>query len=182
MRTGVDLPRIGPRAAKTTTTLTCANSYYHALMINHSREVHRVYHKIMILIHYSDFKMGAMASQITSLTIVYSRVYSGADQRKHQSSASLTFVTGEFSAQITSNAENISIWWRHHDHSLRVSWGHQQKWYWFSSSFVSMSSNHQHLKSLRTWVVNMRQWAGSSLLQVTAVVLLGPSHCWVYQL
>ena len=36
--------------------------------------------------------MGAMASQITSLTIVYSTVYSDADQRKHQSSASLAFV------------------------------------------------------------------------------------------
>ena len=38
--------------------------------------------------------MGAMASQITSSTIVYSTVYSGADQRKHQSSASLAFVRG----------------------------------------------------------------------------------------
>ena len=38
--------------------------------------------------------MGTMASQITSLTIVYSTVYSGADQRKHQSSASLAFVWG----------------------------------------------------------------------------------------
>ena len=36
--------------------------------------------------------MGAMASQITSLTIVYSTVYSGTDQRKHQSSASLAYV------------------------------------------------------------------------------------------
>ena len=36
--------------------------------------------------------MGAMASQITSLTIVYSIVHSGADQRKRQSSASLAFV------------------------------------------------------------------------------------------
>ena len=36
----------------------------------------------------------AMASQITSLTFVYSTVYSGADQRKHQSSASLAFVWG----------------------------------------------------------------------------------------
>ena len=36
--------------------------------------------------------MGTMASQITSLTIVYSAVYSGADQRKHQSAASLAFV------------------------------------------------------------------------------------------
>ena len=46
------------------------------------------------LSHYSDVIMGAMASQITSLTIVYSTVYSGADQRKHQSSASLSFVRG----------------------------------------------------------------------------------------
>ena len=38
--------------------------------------------------------MGAMASQITSLTIVYSTVYSGADQRKHQSSAPLALVWG----------------------------------------------------------------------------------------
>ena len=38
--------------------------------------------------------MGTNASQITSLTVVYSTVYSGADQRKHQSSASLAFVWG----------------------------------------------------------------------------------------
>ena len=38
--------------------------------------------------------MGAIASQITSLTIVYSTVYSGADQNKHQSSALLAFVWG----------------------------------------------------------------------------------------
>ena len=40
-------------------------------------------------VHYNDIIMGTMASQITSLTIVYSTVYSVADQRKHQSSASL---------------------------------------------------------------------------------------------
>ena len=44
--------------------------------------------------HYSDIILGVMASQITSLTIVYSAVHSGADQRKHQSSASLAFVRG----------------------------------------------------------------------------------------
>ena len=38
--------------------------------------------------------MAAVASQITSLTIVYSTVYSDADQRNHQSSASLAFVRG----------------------------------------------------------------------------------------
>ena len=44
----------------------------------------------MFHVHYSDVIMNAMASQITSLAIVYSTVYSGADQRK--SSASLAFV------------------------------------------------------------------------------------------
>ena len=44
--------------------------------------------------HYSDVIMGTIASQITSLTIVYLAVYSGADQRKHQSSTLLAFVRG----------------------------------------------------------------------------------------
>ena len=44
--------------------------------------------------NYSDVIMDAIISQITSLTIVYSTVYSDADQRKHQSSASLAFVRG----------------------------------------------------------------------------------------
>ena len=44
--------------------------------------------------HYNDVIMGVIASQITSLTIVYSTVYSDADQRKHQRSAALAFVWG----------------------------------------------------------------------------------------
>ena len=59
--------------------------------------------------------MGAMSSQINILTSVYSIVYSVADQGKHQSSASLAFVTREFPVQMASNVENVSIWWRHHD-------------------------------------------------------------------
>ena len=47
-----------------------------------------------ILPHYSDVIMGTVSSQITSLTIVYSTVYSDEDQRTHQSSASLAFVRG----------------------------------------------------------------------------------------
>ena len=44
--------------------------------------------------HYNDIIMTTMASQITSLTVVYSTVHSDAYQRKHQSSASLAFVWG----------------------------------------------------------------------------------------
>ena len=43
---------------------------------------------------FSDVIIGTMASQITSFTIVYSIIYQGADQRKHQISASLAFVRG----------------------------------------------------------------------------------------
>ena len=59
--------------------------------------------------------MSAIASQITSFPIVYSTVYSGAYQRKHQSSASLVFVqvAGEFLAKMANNAEEVSIWLRH---------------------------------------------------------------------
>ena len=52
------------------------------------------YHWHAAFLHYGDVRMGAIASQITSLAIVYSAFYSGADQRKHQSSASLAFVWG----------------------------------------------------------------------------------------
>ena len=56
--------------------------------------------------HYSDVIKGMMASQITSLAIAYSTVYSGADQRKHQKFSVTGLcvgnspVTGEFPAQM----------------------------------------------------------------------------------
>ena len=62
--------------------------------------------------------MGAMASQITVMTIVCSTVYSGADLRKHPSSALLALC----------NAENVSIWWRHHAHRIRLTYWHLGDW------------------------------------------------------
>ena len=69
--------------------------------------------------HYIDVIMTTLASQITSLTVVYSIVHSDPDQRKHQSFASLAIVwgihrTGEFPEQRASNTESVSISWRHH--------------------------------------------------------------------
>ena len=49
--------------------------------------------------------MSVMASQITSLTIVYSTIYSSADQRKHQSSTSLAFVRGIHQSPVNSPHE-----------------------------------------------------------------------------
>ena len=45
-------------------------------------------------VHYNDVTISAMASQITSIAIIYSTVYWVADQWKHQSPASLAFVRG----------------------------------------------------------------------------------------
>ena len=52
------------------------------------------YHFDGLQFHYNDVIMGMIESQITSLTIAYSTVYSDAEQRKHQSSAPLAFVRG----------------------------------------------------------------------------------------
>ena len=74
------------------------------------------------LAHYNDVIMNTMASQITSLTIVYSGVYSAADKKKTLKlrvtglCAGNSPVTGEFPAQRASNAENVSIGWRHHEY------------------------------------------------------------------
>ena len=71
-------------------------------------------------IHYNDVIMGAIAPQITSLMVLYSTVYSDADQRKHQSSASLAFVRGIQRGSVNSlhkwpvTRNFFSIWWRHH--------------------------------------------------------------------
>ena len=70
--------------------------------------------------HYNDVLMSGMASQITSLTIVYTKIYSGVDQRKHQSSASLAFVggiqrwphKGPLTRKMFPFDDAIVIWWK----------------------------------------------------------------------
>ena len=79
--------------------------------INTHRHTYRQTHtvcavsQIGILVHYGDVIMGAIASQITSLPIVYSIIYSDADQRKHQNSASLIFVWGIHRGSVNSPHE-----------------------------------------------------------------------------
>ena len=71
-------------------------------------------------LHYNDVIMSSMAPQITSLTIVYSTVYSSGRSKK-TSKLRVTGlcegnspVTGEFPAHRAQYAKNVSIWWRHH--------------------------------------------------------------------
>ena len=69
-------------------------SWHHHVMFLPCSDVWAVDESSVLLLHYGDIIIGTMASQITSLTIVYSIVYSDVDQRKHQSSTSLAFVQG----------------------------------------------------------------------------------------
>ena len=69
--------------------------------------------------HHIDVIITTVASQITSLKVVYSAVYSDADQRnikapRHWPLCGELTKIGEFPALSASNAANVSIWWRHH--------------------------------------------------------------------
>ena len=88
----------------------CQTIYFSLSLVKESMSLHG-----MNPTNYSDGIMGAIASQITSITIVYSAIYSDADQRIHQSSASLAFDRTK-----ASNAEKVSILWRYHRLSLHL--------------------------------------------------------------
>ena len=74
--------------------------------------------------HYSDVILSAMASQITGVSIVYSAISSGPNQRKQKLRvtglcAGNSPVTGEFPVQRTNYTQIVSIWRHHHAlHSL----------------------------------------------------------------
>ena len=59
-----------------------------------NRTDHSEHDLVMFLFHENDVIMGAIASQITSLAIIFSTVYFDTDQRKHQNSASPAFCRG----------------------------------------------------------------------------------------
>ena len=145
--------------------------------------------------HYTDVIMTTIASQITSLTVVYLAVYSGADQRKHQSSASLAFVQGIhrdrwIPPQMASNAENVSIWWRHHvvfeeDLSSHTATTQQEHWLKFDlpkytlqcrtigpfwqSDFISSVC----FCLLHVWQQKHKTWITNSLATVPCVKYVG---------
>ena len=97
------------------TTVTRVNSW-------HSQNGRHHYMSVTdALTHYNDVIMGAIASQITSLTI--DCLLNRLSRRRSNKTSKLRVtglcagnspVTGEFPAQMASNAENVSIWWRHH--------------------------------------------------------------------
>ena len=87
-----------------------------------------------ILFQYDDVIMSAMASQIAGVSVVCSTVSLGAGQRKIKAPRHWPLwgdspVIGEFPAQKASNAENISIWWRHYAKvGYRARCSHESQW------------------------------------------------------
>ena len=81
--------------------------------------------------------MGIVASQITSLTIVYTTVYSDADQRKHQSSASLAFVWGI----------HRDRWIPRTNGQLRGKYFHLMTSSWLDDEILFLSLTHLSLKN-----------------------------------
>ena len=82
--------------------------------------------------HYNDVIMSAIASQITSLTIVYPTVYSGADWP----------LCGEFTGDRwpASNAEHFTIWWRHTVFSPNVHWRGNTTCSWLLTDLTVISN------------------------------------------
>ena len=91
-------------------TITCLpfHTVYHC----------RFTHSFVVQTHYSDIIMGAMAFKITTVSIVYNRLF----RRRSKKTSELCVtglcegnspVTGEFPTKRAINAKNASIWWRH---------------------------------------------------------------------
>ena len=118
--------------------------------------------------HYYDVIMGAMASQITSLEIVYITVYLGANKKKSSKLRVTRLcegnspVTGEFLAQRASNAENVSIRWRHYEYThfpsqlallTKGAWtnnsNHIRPWY-----IINRSVLYEQRTKITTWISN----------------------------
>ena len=76
--------------------------------------------------HYNDVIMNMMASQITSLTIVYSNINSRHRSKKtsklHITDLCVGYsqMTSQFPTQRASNMENVSIWWCHHEIGMSI--------------------------------------------------------------
>ena len=100
--------------------------------------------------HYNDVIMSAMASQITSLTTVYSIVYSSTDERKTSKLRVIGLcvgnspVTGEFPTQMASNVENVSNWWRHHVWLMQLLKYH---------STCVIDENEHRVRQLWSWII-----------------------------
>ena len=137
---------------------------------------------------------GPMASQITSLPIVYSAVYSGADQRKHQRSVLLAFVRGIHWWPVNSPHKGPVTWKMFpFDHVIMKAllWVNYEHWmnYWSAGRWNILSSEMADIwyKWVSEWL-SLTAFLGScetyvsEPIQVLGRHLFGASHylnqCW----
>ena len=124
-------------------------------------------------IHYNDVIMTTIASQITSLMVVYSIVYSDADQRKHQSSASLAFV-----------------WGIHRDRWIPRTKGQLRGkcFHLMTSSWIIHQKIRQNFESVGRWITSaprlllswVTKWSNSQVIYVSSLPLrLGMVLCYI---
>ena len=104
---------------------------------------------------------GVIASQITSLTIVYSTVYSDADQRKHQSSASLAFVRGIHRGPVNS----------------RHKWPVTRKMFPFDDVIKREQEGFHHCQ--HSFLCNIRRQYGP-LIRYSSSTRTICTHVWIY--
>ena len=135
--------------------------------------------------HYSDVIMSAMVSQITSPSIVYSTVCSGAD-KKNQSSASLAFVTGIHLWPVNSPHKDVFKWkqrpatrsfdvffdLRPNKQSSKQSWG----WWFETLSHSLWRHSNDHCFTCDCFVFLSLWWCYCFPVLVVSV------HLWNYQL
>ena len=117
-------------------------------------------------IHYSDVIMGAMASQINSLTIVCSTVYSGADQRKHQSSESLAFVRGIYRWPVNSPHKWPGTRKCFHSMTLSCWWWRLGPMYTVFVHSWHLKSSYNHFSCNQSFLFNPMAGRGSCVLGV----------------
>ena len=123
--------------------------------------------------HYNDSIMGVMASHITSLPIVYltllfrSRSKETSKLRVTGLCAGNSPGTGEFPAHMASNAENVSIWWRHHVVVCRLSG--VKSLIEPIMTYCQLQQTASKLKSTRKIVLKMK-------MSSTIIVIISPEN------
>ena len=120
--------------------------------------------------HYNDILMSAMASQITSLEIVYSIIYSGADQRIHQSSASLAFVRGIHRWPVNSPHKGPAMW------KMTSSW---YLWRLMWSVKSAWNDSYRHHITYSIWEFYVTYLTYLWALTVFTPLIWNSTLCWV---
>ena len=126
--------------------------------------------------------MSTMASQIANITVVYSNVYPGADQRKHQSSVSMVFVWGIHRLPVNSShkwpvTRNMFPF----DDVIMLSF---LQFYWWVFSFsqinISILSIVMSPSTMLIGLISKKNAKSSSIKKMWTTSSFADIHTWAY--